>query len=180
MSRFLFYLWKELKVELLITLLVIAFLSIFVPIFTYYHFASDLKSKEGIMNKNDTGVVLLDRSGQPFFTFYQAHTKTYVPLSDIPQYTKQAVISAEDKNFYTHPGFSIPGILRSVAIDVSKQEFVYGGSTITQQLVKNSLLYSNKSVSRKVQEIILANEIERRYSKNEILEMYLNSVYFGQ
>lgn len=166
--------------DILIALGTVIFLILFVPIFTYAYFARDLGSKEMIMNLKDTGVVLLDDSDKPFFTFFQGKYKSFVPLSDIPRYTQEAAISSEDKNFYSEPGFSIPSMIRSAIIDVNQRQLSQGGSTITQQLVKNSLLNSNKNILRKYQEIILASEIERRYSKSEILEMYLNSVYFGQ
>lgn len=158
---------------------IVAFLA-FIPIFTYVYFAKDLTSKEGIMNKNDTGVILLDRNNKPFFSLYDAKQKDFVPMSQIPKSTQLAVIAAEDKDFYYHPGFSIKSIIRSVIMDIQHQGLKYGGSTITQQLVKNSLLTSKKDFLRKYQEVVLAQEIDRRYSKAEILEMYLNSVYFGQ
>lgn len=150
-----------------------------VPIVTYAYFAKDLSSKERIMNRNDTGVILLDRHDKPFFTFFQAKYRSFVQINDIPLIAQQAVIASEDKGFYNHQGFSSVAILRSLAADILQQQIAYGGSTITQQLVKNTLLSSNKSILRKYQEIVLAQEIERRYSKQEILEMYLNSVYFG-
>lgn len=152
---------------------------IFSSIFTYYYFAQDLKSKESIMNRNNTGIVLTDRNEVPFFTFYSAHNKTFVPLDQIPDSVIGAVISAEDKDFYNHSGFSLQGIIRASFTNVSKKDIVAGGSTITQQLVKNSLLSPRRDFLRKFQEVVLAQEIERRYTKNEILEMYLNSVYFG-
>lgn len=170
----------QLKQVLWIAFLTFTATIILIPVFTYFYFIQDLKSKESIMNKNDTGLVLLDRNNKPFFTFYAGRVKTVIPLSKIPQSLQQALIVSEDKGFYTHPGFSIRGIFRSLYLDLSKQNVAYGGSTITQQLVKNVLLTSNKSFLRKYQEIVLAAEIERRYKKNEILEMYLNSVYFGQ
>lgn len=150
------------------------------PIFTYVYFANDLASKEAIMNSNNSGVLLYDRKGELFFSLYQAKKRTFIPMSDIPQITQDAVIAAEDKDFYKHPGFSIPSIIRSAILDVQTNQLAYGGSTITQQLVKNALLTSRKNFLRKYQEIVLAAEIERRYSKKEILEMYLNSVYFGE
>lgn len=152
----------------------------FIPVFTYFYFARDLTTKESIMNRNDTGLVLLDKKDRPFFTLYQAKQKEFVPLSDIPPQTQQAIIAIEDKDFYNHPGFSVRGIARSFLADVFHRKVLYGGSTITQQLVKNALLTPQRSLLRKYQEIVLAQEIERRYSKNEILEMYLNSVYFGE
>ncbi|MDO8452640.1 MAG: PBP1A family penicillin-binding protein, partial [bacterium] len=152
----------------------------FIPLFTYFYFARDLKSKETIMNRNDTGLVLLDKNDKPFFSFYEARQKTLISLSDIPAFTRQAIISTEDREFYQHPGFSLKGIFRSILFNITQKDLSSsGGSTITQQLVKNALLTPRKSFLRKYQEIVLAQEIERRYSKDEILSMYLNSVYFG-
>lgn len=155
------------------------FLSILPPL-TYSLYAKDLISEESIMNSKNTGVVLLDRKGRPFFSFYQAKHNVFVPLSQIPQNTKNAVIAAEDKHFYNHSGFSIPAIAGAIVADIKYKNMSYGGSTITQQLVKNSLLNPDKNLLRKYQEVILAEEIERRYNKEQILEMYLNSVYFGE
>lgn len=131
------------------------------------------------MNRNNTGVLLLDRKGRPFFNFYQAKQKEEVPISDIPKVVQQAVVAAEDKDFYHHQGFSLKAIAGAVLADIRNQDLSYGGSTITQQLVKNSLLKPEKTFLRKYQEIVLAQEIEKRYPKDEILEMYLNSVYWG-
>lgn len=149
-------------------------------ILTYVYFAQKLETKEAIINNNNTGITLLDRNGTPFFTFYSAQTKSFVPLNQIPDYAKKAVIVAEDKNFYQHPGFSPLSIIGALIADIKNQKLAYGGSTITQQLVKISLLSSNKNFLRKYQELVLAQEVERRYTKDEILEMYLNSVYFGE
>lgn len=132
------------------------------------------------MNRNNTGVALLDRNNKPFYTFYQAKTATIVPLNKISDYLEKAVIASEDKDFYTHPGFSIKSMARSLVWDIQEGGAKYGGSTITQQLVKNSLLNSKRNFLRKYQELVLAQELERRYSKEEILEMYLNSAYFGE
>lgn len=171
--------WK-IKFQLALLSLAIVTIIAFIPVFTYFYFANDLQSKESIMNKNNTGLVLLDRKERPFFTFYEAEYKDLIPLSKIPKHTQQAVIAIEDKEFYKHQGFSIRGILRSLFLDIREGEIAYGGSTITQQLVKNALLTSKRSFLRKYQEIVLAQEIERRYTKTEIMEMYLNSVYFGE
>lgn len=159
---------------------VIAFFA-FIPVFTYYYFASDLTSETRLVSHNDRGVTLLDRHGIPFFEFYQAKAyNSNVPISEIPKITQQAIVSSEDKDFYYHHGFSIKAIARSFIEDVTHKNLSYGASTITQQLVKNALLTSNKSLLRKYQEVVLASEIERRYSKDQILQMYLSSVYFGE
>ncbi len=152
----------------------------FIPIFTYKYYAADLIREEAIINRKNTGIVLIDRNGEVFFRFYNALDKKFVPIKSIPKYVQDAVIVAEDKHFYTHPGFSLQSIAAAVLANVKKGDLTYGGSTITQQLVKNSLLTSKKSLLRKYQEIILAYEIERRFTKQKILEMYLNSVYFGE
>ncbi len=180
MGKLISEIFHDIKDDLALAILAIAVLLIFIPSFTYVYFAKDLNSKEGIMNRNDTGLTLLDRNDQPFFTFYQAKQKKAVPLSEIPEITRQGVIVSEDKDFYSHPGFSIKSIARSFVWNLEERELAYGGSTITQQLVKNSLLSSQRSFLRKYQEVVLATEIERLYSKDEILEMYLNSVYFGE
>lgn len=147
---------------------------------TYFDFDRDLKSPENIMNRNNTGVVFYDRRGRLLARFFEAQPKTDVELSEVPNDLQRAVIAAEDKDFFFHPGYSLPSILAALAADLRQQDFKYGGSTLTQQLVKNSLLTHERSFLRKYQEILLAAEIERRYSKNQILEMYLNSVYFGR
>ncbi len=140
----------------------------------------DVSSKDSIMNRGDTGLMLHDRNGELFFAFNRARPRIFIPLSEVPLLTQHAIISAEDKAFYTHHGFSISGIIRSAYLDLKHQRVLYGGSTITQQLVKNSFLTSAKSITRKFQEIILAAKLERHFSKNEILEMYANSAYFGE
>ncbi|KKR80673.1 MAG: penicillin-binding protein, 1A family, nonfunctional [Candidatus Daviesbacteria bacterium GW2011_GWA1_41_61] len=166
---------KFLAIFLALTL----FLSL-VPIITYATYIPDLDSKEEIMNKSSTGVVLFDRNNQPFFTFYQGRERQAVPLDEISPYLQMATVASEDKEFYSHYGFSPKAIVRALITDIKRGNFASGGSTITQQLVKNALLSPDKSITRKIQEILLAQELERRYNKNEILEMYLNSVYFGE
>lgn len=171
---------KAFRHDLLVAFFAITAFLCFISVFTYIYFAQDLSPKEVLVGYNDTGVILLDDKNEPFFTFYEAKIKKEIPLSAIPKVTQQAVISVEDKSFYFHPGFSIPAIIRASWDNIVGKDISYGGSTITQQLVKNALLTPKKSFVRKYQEIVLASEIERRYSKDEILEMYLNSAYFGE
>ena len=102
-----------------------------------------------------------------------------VPLHMIPDYLKQAAIATEDRKFYEHAGVDLRGILRAIIRDIRAGEFVEGASTITQQLAKTLFLTPRKSIMRKLKEAFLAFQIERRYTKDEILELYLNQVYFG-
>lgn len=140
-----------------------------------------LGNKEKIINNNRTGVVLLDRDGQPFFSFDKGRTTTITKLSEVPVHTQNAFIASEDKEFYSHLGFSPIAILRAIYLNATNGEIVSGASTITQQLARNALLNSQeRTITRKAEEVILAVLIERRYEKDEILEMYLNSIYFGE
>lgn len=105
--------------------------------------------------------------------------KNYVPVSNLPPRLTEAVIAVEDNRFYSHPGFDINGIFRAALVNLQYGEVTEGASTITQQLVKNLFLSQEQTMSRKVEELLLALDFEFRYSKNEILSLYLNTIYFG-
>jgi 1A family penicillin-binding protein len=147
---------------------------------TYAFFARDLQNTDALLNKHNTGLVLLDYSGKPFFTFYGVKTMTYVEYGNISKNVIDALISAEDKDYYEHPGFSLKGIARAAYRNFRAQSYIEGGSTIPQTLIKNSLLTPDKSLIRKFKEVVLAVELDRKYDKNKIIEMYLNSAYFGE
>jgi len=102
-----------------------------------------------------------------------------VPLADIPHFLKAGLIATEDRSFYRHSGIDLKGILRAIIRDIQAREFVEGASTITQQLAKTLFLTSSKTLNRKLKEAILAFQIERRYTKDEILALYLNQIYLG-
>lgn len=103
----------------------------------------------------------------------------YVKLQDIPESMQQAVIAVEDRKFYSHWGFDMEGIFRAALVNMQYGEVREGASTITQQLVKNLFLSQEQTMGRKAEEFILAMDMELNYSKEEILELYLNSIYFG-
>ncbi len=105
--------------------------------------------------------------------------RAFVHLKDLPPNLINAIIATEDSDFYGHWGISPMGILRALIKDFAHGKFVQGGSTITQQVSKTLFLTSEKKISRKIKEVILAVKFEQRYSKNEILEIYLNHIYFG-
>ncbi len=104
---------------------------------------------------------------------------TFIKLNEIPHFVKNAFVAIEDKRFYKHNGVDYYRVFGALKNNITSFGFKEGASTITQQLVKNTHLKSEKTIKRKVQEIRIAKEIERKYSKNEILEMYLNILYFG-
>ena len=111
---------------------------------------------------------------------YQVERRIFMPLPSIPRALRDALIATEDKRFYSHFGLDPIGILRALYQNYRRGRFAEGGSTITQQLTKVLFLTPDKSLERKLKEAVLALELERRYSKDRILEMYLNQVYFGQ
>lgn len=115
---------------------------------------------------------------------YEIHgeaKRTLVDLNEIPDYVKQATIAIEDKNFYNNPGVDWKGILRSIFKNLSSGNLTgQGGSTITQQFVRNAILTREKTFTRKIKEIVLAIEMEQRFTKDEILKLYLNEIPYGQ
>src|SRR3989344_5148222 len=121
---------------------------------------------------------ITDRNGVQLFSIYKEYNRTYVNLSQIPEHLKNATLVAEDREFYQNKGFSLRGYLRAFK-DFIIERKVSGGSTITQQLVKNVLLSPERTFSRKLKELFLSLQVERRFSKDQILEMYLNNVSYG-
>jgi penicillin-binding protein 1A len=102
-----------------------------------------------------------------------------IPISEMPRYLPQAVLAIEDRRFYSHPGVDVFGLLRAIVTNVTAGELRQGGSTITQQLAKNVFLSRERTAKRKVQELIVAFWLERKFTKDEILSLYLNRVYLG-
>jgi len=159
---------------------ILAFL-ILTPIFTYVYFASAISDPDRLMNYNNTGVVLLDKNNEAFYSFGTADRGERLGLDKISDFTEKALVSAEDKNFYKHGGFSFISILGALYANLLSGDATgYGGSTLTQQLAKNTLLSNNQTVLRKYQELTVALAIEQNYSKDDILDLYLNSVYYGE
>ncbi len=124
------------------------------------------------------GVTFLDRQGDLLAVRGPRHGQS-VALSQMPAYLPNAFLAAEDRRFYSHHGLDLTGMARALRADVGAHHVVQGGSTITQQVVRNIFLSPDQTLKRKVQEAILAWEIERRVSKTGILELYLNRIYFG-
>lgn len=103
----------------------------------------------------------------------------YTKISELPQIYIEAIISVEDHRFYKHSGIDVIAIGRAIINDIKAMEFVEGGSTITQQIAKNEYFTQEKQLTRKVAEVFMAFELEKKYSKDEILEIYINTIYFG-
>jgi len=105
--------------------------------------------------------------------------ENYTTLYDVPQIYKDAVVAVEDRRFYYHGGFDIIGTARAILTDLKHKELLEGGSTITQQLAKNMYFEGENSPERKIAEIFVALELEKKYTKDEILELYFNGIYYG-
>ena len=148
---------------------------------TYQTYTRDLPDPSSLSAKElAQATKIYDRNG---VLLYVKHTdgviRTVVPLSAISPHLTEATISLEDRYFYTHNGIDVPRILSAAVANVTHQRIEQGGSTITQQLVKRMFVGSDPSLERKVREAVLAMEIERRYSKNQILTLYLNQIFYG-
>ncbi|MEX1052229.1 MAG: transglycosylase domain-containing protein [Patescibacteria group bacterium] len=141
-------------------------------------FAKDLPAPGKLSQASSASSVFYDREGEILFETYKDKNRVPIELKDVSEHLKNATIAIEDKNFYKHKGISQTGILRAVINIVFKRE-IQGGSTITQQLIKNVLLTPQQTIPRKVKEIILAVMVEQRYTKDEIFQMYLNEAPYG-
>ena len=155
-----------------------SFFFLFLPIVVAI-FVQDLPSPKGLsIREIPQTTKIYDRHDTLLAEVYSNQNRTLIKLSDIPLHLQEATLSIEDKNFYKHPGFDIPSILRAFHVDLQGGS-IQGGSTITQQLIKSSMLTPERKISRKIKEVMLAFWAERIYSKEEILEMYFNQVPYG-
>lgn len=141
-------------------------------------YSRDLPSPEKIKRREGFSTVILDRNHKTIYDIFTDRNTIPIKFAEMPDHLKKATIAIEDKDFYKHQGFSTRGVVRA-AINILTFKGLQGGSTLTQQLVKNVLLTSERTLPRKFKEFILAVEIERKYSKDEILQMYLNEAPYG-
>ncbi|MCL4374413.1 PBP1A family penicillin-binding protein [Patescibacteria group bacterium] len=145
-----------------------------------YQFIKSLPNPQEIGKSNySLSTHLYDRNGKLLYEIYHDENRTPVKIDELPPYVYQATIAIEDKDFYLHKGVALTsGILRAIR-DAYVNKKIQGGSTITQQLVKSALLTPERTITRKIKEVILAIWTERIYSKDQILQMYLNQVPYG-
>lgn len=167
----------------LILKLFLIFLGIFIigAVGLLAYIAKDLPSP-GKINKRfiAESTKIYDRTGTHLlYDIHNEEKRTIIPFSEMPESIRYATIAIEDQNFYSHRGIQFKSILRAALKDVVNLGAAQGGSTITQQLIKNSLLTSERTFTRKIKEVILAIELEQKFSKDEILEMYLNEIPYG-
>ncbi len=126
------------------------------------------------------GSTVLDKDGNPIATFREFEQNLPVLAKDVPLVLKEAVVSSEDRNFYHHGGVDLRGTIRALVADVRSGRAVQGGSTITQQYVKGAYTGKERTVLRKIREAVLASQLDRQTSKDDILFKYLSSIYLGE
>ncbi len=171
------------RLRLLLTLVtlalggVVAGVIFIVGIFAYY--SRFLPNPDTLLQRSvELSTKLYDRNGTPIFEVYGEKNRILVTLDDVSPYVIQATLSAEDATFYEHSGYSLRGILRAVKNTLLGQG-LQGGSTLTQQVVKNTLLTHERTLTRKIKELILSLQLENKYSKEQIIQMYLNETPYG-
>ena len=157
---------------------VVAVLVVFTPLYIFIF--NNLPSPTRLRSSDTfaTSTQILDRNGKILFEVYADKSRKPVPIDELPQLLLEATVAIEDQNFYRHPGIDMQGVVRAMFSTLFKQQ-LQGGSTITQQLIKTTLLTPERTLQRKIREAILAIATEIIYSKKQILEMYLNFTPYG-
>ena len=156
-----------------------AILGAITTIFVFTAFSSTLPSPTKLTNRQiEESTKIFDKNGILLYSVFQDKDRTFVKLGDVTPYLLNATLAAEDADFYLHEGIDPLGIARSVFVTLTGRG-KQGGSTLTQQVAKNALLTSERTISRKIKDVVLALQIEKNYSKDEILQIYLNEVPYG-
>jgi penicillin-binding protein 1A len=165
------------KNHVFILILVAIFIGIFSgTIIGYFYGLPSVDELKEI--KPSLSTKIYDKNGELIGQLF-VEQRIWVPLSKIPKIMQDAIIVTEDEQFYHHIGINIKGIIRAMLKNILKMNIIEGGSSITQQLARDLFLTKRKNITRKIKEMILALKIEKKYTKKEILEMYLNRIYFG-
>ncbi len=154
-------------------------IGIVVVIIVFAWFARDLPSPTTLKDRTvEQATKIMDRTGKTLYNVYDAENRELVTLDKIPKHVINATIDTEDKDFYKHQGFAVEGYFR-ILYDLVRYRKLIGASSITQQLVKNTLVGGDRTPTRKLRELILAIQVDKRFSKDEVLQMYLNEIPYG-
>ena len=172
---------KKQPINILKTLIVLAFLFVILGIVLFFVYMKDLPRPEVFTEAQiNQATKIYDREGKVLLSsIYGEEKRTYITLDQIPDLAKKAVVATEDANFYKHFGIDLAGLVRAIKIDITTKSKAQGASTITQQLIRSTFLTPDKTIERKFKEMVLSIELDRKYSKEQILEWYLNQVPFG-
>lgn len=145
----------------------------------YFAVTNDVKLDTNKLINYGQSITFYDTDGNKIDSSSLIGNRSSVGIKDLPDHVKNAFIASEDRKFYSHGGLDVMRILKAAYKNISSLSFKEGASTISQQLIKNTHLSNDKTIVRKLKEIRLAGQLEKKYSKDEILEMYLNTIYFG-
>ena len=172
---------KNLLKKIIFFCFILFFLSLIAGVGAIVWYSKDLPDPNQLIKRTvPLSTKIFDRSGKT--VLYEIHgdeNRNFVNIDKIPPFAIEATISIEDKNFYEHQGFSLWGIFRGVIISKLEGKRMQGGSTITQQLIKNAILTNERTISRKIKELVLAWRMEKEFSKNQILQLYFNEIPYG-
>jgi penicillin-binding protein 1A len=155
------------------------FAAALIAAFIYAYEEISLDADKLINYKPETSSVILDRNGEKLAYVFKKQHRLYARYDEIPGALIEGLVAMEDTRFFEHEGVNPDAILRAIVKDIKAGKFVEGGSTLTQQLIKNKLLSNEKKLTRKIKEAILAIKIEHELSKEQILERYLNEISYG-
>ncbi len=162
-----------------VIILAILFAILLFAAFVYAYEEISLDADKLINYKPETSSVILDRNGEKLAYVFKKQHRLYARYDEIPGFLVEGLVAMEDTRFFEHEGVNPDAILRAIVKDIKAGRFVEGGSTLTQQLIKNKLLSNEKKLMRKIKEAVLAIKIEHELSKEEILERYLNEISYG-
>lgn len=168
---------KALKISIAVCLILAVFL--LSAAIAFLAITQDCQIEDNKLVTSSYNLEFYDKHNRQIQKVSSLSKRSNTPLAEIPSYTRQAFLSIEDKNFYKHSGIAPKRMLKALLSNLKNRSFLEGASTITQQLIKNTHLSNEKTITRKLKEIRLARMLERTHSKDEILEIYLNTVYFG-
>lgn len=162
-------------------IIVITVISALLAAVVVLYVAIDVPSVESISERQiSQSTKIYDRTGEVLlWEFHNGERRTYIPLGEIDIDIRNATVAIEDDTFYSHNGFNISSIFRALVIDILAGDLAQGGSTITQQLVKSALLVPDKKITRKIKEVVISIKLEKVYSKDKILELYINEIPYG-
>ena len=171
------------KIILILILIILIFIILTVFSLSYNirkEYSEKIKNAKEYVISGEESSEVLDCNGNVLKVLYFSKRRIYVSLDKISLDLRNAVVASEDERFYKHKGYDLKSLVRATIHNLFSRDFVEGGSTITQQLARNLFLTTEKTISRKLKEVIIATELEKKYTKSEILELYLNQAYFGE
>lgn len=171
---------KLILITLLVIFLFFISLAIFLTSKVRKEYSEKIINTKTYVISGEESSEILDNNGNVLKLLYFSKRRIYVSLDKISPHIIDAVVASEDERFYKHHGFDLKALFRATIHNLFSNEFVEGGSTITQQLARNLFLTSEKTITRKFKEVIIATELEKKFTKSEILEFYLNQAYFGE